>query len=173
MSEKLFNENDDIEIEEDDDDISAIEVSKNNGKKTKNNGKIEKEQLERTIMVLENQLKSMDSRLKEMDKQSNMYGQAMLKMVNLLYETPDALLSELTEIPRNAVIPLSIIHMKERLLDPTRDKMKEPISQVWRNAYFRLQRGLGRAHLLSGAIMAKEQIANKGEERKVGSIIDL
>jgi hypothetical protein len=89
--------------------------------------------------------------------------QAILKLVNILYDTPDEKLSELTEIPRKAVLPLSVQIMREAALDPKRIAAGIPLSYVWRTAYFKLMRSVGRKHFMIGSTLASEQAAAETE----------
>lgn len=93
-------------------------------------------------------------------------GEALLKLVNLLYDTEEDKLPMLTRIGRREVLPLSIMMMKESILDPNRRKHNPPIplSKVWRNAYFMLQRSVDRWHFMVGAGLAHEQAAAETEK---------
>lgn len=93
--------------------------------------------------------------------------EALLRLVNVLFDTDEEHLPELTEIPRNAVFPLSIQMMKEGALDPERKKNHIPLTRVWRISWMKLMRSVGRKHFMIGSTLASEQAqaeAEKAEE---------
>lgn len=93
--------------------------------------------------------------------------EATILLINTLFRTPDELLPELTEISRNAVLPLSIQMMREAIFDPIRLDNHIPLSKVWRIAYMRLMRSVGRKHFLLGVNLAQDQVEeNEQEEAK-------
>ena len=98
-------------------------------------------------------------------KKNNRSAEAMIKLVNQMYDTPTQNLPELTELGRNVVLPLTIIAMKEHLLDPKRNKKTDPISKCWREDYYRHQRSVGRRHFMAATGVAKEQVTQDGEKR--------
>lgn len=93
--------------------------------------------------------------------------EATVLLINTLFRTPDELLPELTEISRAAVLPLSIQMMREMIFDPERIKNHIPLSRIWRIAYMRLMRSVGRKHFLLGANLAQDQVEeSESEESK-------
>lgn len=176
MSEKLFLDADAESENENSEERMILKDELKNAiatKKEKNNSNNNNDEVLMYIASMENQIISLKKQMSENERNNNMYGEAALKLVNILYETPEELLAELSEIPRNAVLPLSIIQMKEELLDPNRDKMARPISKCWRMNYYRLMRGVGRAHFMTGTSIAKEQINSAGELKKPFSSLEL
>jgi hypothetical protein len=91
-------------------------------------------------------------------------GDAMLNLINHLFNPTDEKLPELTDIPLDAVLPMSIMMMKEVALDPDRIKLNIRLSKIWRIAYLRLRRGATKRLLLIGADLAREQAANSEEK---------
>lgn len=90
--------------------------------------------------------------------------EALLKLVNYLYDTPEEKLPMLTRIERRAVLPLSIMMMKEAILDPERKAKGIPLSKVWRNSYFQLQRSVDRWFFMMGVGLAHEQVGAEQEQ---------
>lgn len=99
---------------------------------------------------------------------TNHTGEAEVKLVDALFDTSEEQLPSLTRIDRRAVLPLSIQIMKEQALDPERIKNHIPLSRVWRNAYFKLQRSVDRWYFMVSAGLAREQMQTKEEETVEG-----
>jgi hypothetical protein len=95
-------------------------------------------------------------------------GDAMLNLINHIFNPTDEKLAELTDIPLDSVLSLSIMMMKEAALDPERINNNIRLSKVWRIAYLRLRRGATKRLLLIGADLAREQAASV-ENDEVGS----
>lgn len=95
---------------------------------------------------------------------------ALLRMVNLLYDTDDKHLSELTRIPLGAVEPLALGTMLDALSDPKVRSGEVSLVQVLYNAYYRLMRSVGGLHLSKGVTLAEEQAAGEAER---GAEVDL
>lgn len=95
---------------------------------------------------------------------TNHTGEAELKIVEALFNTSEEQLPSLTRIDRRAVLPLSIQIMKEQALNPERIKNNIPLSRIWRNAYFQLQRSVDRWYFMVSAGLAREQMQTKEEE---------
>jgi len=100
--------------------------------------------------------------------------EALLKLVNILYDTPEDKLAQLTKIPQRAVLPLSIMITQLAAQDPNRDIIKNPLPQIWMNAYFKLQRSVDKWFFLHGVGIAHEQVAiqaeQAAEEHELGAI---
>lgn len=91
-------------------------------------------------------------------------GEALLKLVNVLYDTDENKLPQLTRIERRAVLPLSIMMMKNDILDKKRIDGKIPLSKCWLKHYFQLQRSVDRWYFMVGAGLAHEQAAAEVEK---------
>jgi hypothetical protein len=95
-------------------------------------------------------------------------GDAMVNLINHIFNPTDEKLPELTDIPLDAVLPLSIMMMKEVALDEIRITNNLRLSKIWRIAYLRLRRGATKRLLLIGADLAREQAANAEEKEDEG-----
>lgn len=95
-------------------------------------------------------------------------GDAMVNLINHMFNPDEEHLPELTDIPLDAVLPLSIMMMKEVALDEDRIANNIRLSRVWRIAYLRLRRGATKRLLLMAADLAREQAASASEE-EIGS----
>ena len=96
---------------------------------------------------------------------------ALLRMVNHLYNTDDEHLPELTRIPINAARPLALGMALESILDEDVQSGEVPLSKKLRNYYFRLMRSVGGVHLGRGIRLAEEQAAaeiERAEELELG-----
>jgi len=97
-------------------------------------------------------------------KNGSKVGEAQLRLVNLLYDTDPEKYIELTRIPRNQVLPLSIMLTKVAARDP---KRKDPLAKVWSRIYCQLMRSVDGRHLMLGNAIAQEQVgAMEKEEEK-------
>jgi len=96
--------------------------------------------------------------------------QGNVKLVNMVYNTPDDRLEELTEIPRRAVLLLSIMETKEQAMNPARIKAHIPLSKVWRISYYKHMRSVGRKHLVLANSLAQGQMSS--EEEKIAEELD-
>lgn len=148
---------------------SIVEADSDNG-----NGHNTTQNNEVTSMLqsIINQQKELSNRLGELeDKKTTTSADALLRMVNLTYDTDDKHLPELTRIPLNSARPLSIGIMLESIFDPDVQAGLVPLSSKLRNAYFRLMRSVGGVHLGRGVRLAEEQAASEAEsaeERELG-----
>lgn len=95
---------------------------------------------------------------------------ASVKLVNSLYDTPDDKLSELTEIPRRAVLMLSIMETKEMAMNAERIRQHIPLSKIWRISWYKHMRSVGRKHFILGSSLAQGQMSN--EEDKIAEELE-
>ena len=97
---------------------------------------------------------------------------ALLKLVNLLFDTPDNLMPQLTRLSRREVLPLSLQMMKESVFSPDRIIRNEeghiigriPLTRIWRLAYMKLLRSVEGKHFMLGAGLAHEQASAEAEK---------
>lgn len=87
--------------------------------------------------------------------------QARLKLINMLYDTPDERMSELTVIPRRQVLALSMMSALGKALDPER---KTPLDELWLKEYYKLMRSVGGQHLIRATALAESQMGAEEEE---------
>lgn len=133
--------------------------------------KIEIERLKTLNEDLQGQLEEL---IKSSGNGKHNKDEALLKLVNILYDTPDEKLAQLTKIPQRAVLPLSIMITQLAAQDANRDIIKSPLPQIWMNAYFKLQRSVDKWFFLHGVGIAHEQVAiqaeQAAEEHELGAI---
>lgn len=91
-------------------------------------------------------------------------GDASLKLINLLFDPEDKNLPMITRVERRAVLPLSIQIMRESITDPKRIEDGTPLSEIWRIAYFKLQRSVDMRGFMIAAGLAHEQAQAETEE---------
>jgi len=111
-------------------------------------------------------LKKLKDEIKEKADGNGQAGEALLKLVNVLWDTNEEKLPELSRLERREVFPMSIQMMKEQALVEGR---KEPLSKIWRTAYLRLKRSVDMRAFMIGAGLAHEQAqaeTEKGEEEE-------
>ena len=141
-------------------------------KETKSNGHGDNSEVVEMLKVIQSQQKDLSDRLDDMEKKgSSVTADALLRMVNLTYDTDDSHLPELTRIPLNAVRPHALCMMLESIFDEDVQDGSTPLSKKLRNYYFRLMRSVGGIHLGRGVRLAEEQAAaetEKAEEMELG-----
>ncbi len=117
-------------------------------------------------------IEALTERIEELEeRENNSTSAALLRMVNLTYDTDDNHLPELTRIPISSARPHALGMMLESLLDPDIQDGSVPLSRKLRNYYFRLMRSVGGIHLGRGVRLAEEQAsseAEKAEEMELG-----
>jgi len=86
---------------------------------------------------------------------------AQLKMINTVFAPDDEHLSELTVLPRDMVLPLSMMETYEEALD---EKRTESLSRIWLRKFYKLQRSVGGMLKNQGVALAMEQIGAEEEE---------
>lgn len=138
-------------------------------KSRKDDGNTELRTLIQTII---NQQQELSERLNEMEKRNTTTSaDALIRMVNLTYDTDDRHLPELTRIPINAARPHALGMMLESLFDEDIQQGTIPLSRKLRNYYFRLMRSVGGIHLGRGVRLAESQAEaeeEKAEEMELG-----
>lgn len=120
--------------------------------------------------ILYNQ-QELAGRIDDMEKNTRNTDAALLRMVNLMYDTDDKHLPELTRIPIQAARPHALGMMLECLFDEDIQNGSVPLSKKLRLNYFRLMRSVGGIHLGRGVRLAEEQAAaetEKGIEMDLG-----
>lgn len=93
-------------------------------------------------------------------------GEALLKLVNLLFDTPPHLLHQLTELSRASVLSMSIMMMREKAINRPRDENGKllPLSRLWREDFMGCMRSVGRRHFMVGSTLAEGQLAKEEEK---------
>lgn len=86
---------------------------------------------------------------------------ARLKLINMLYDTPEERMPELTVIPRRQVLALSMMSTFGKALDPER---KTPLDELWLKEYYKLMRSVGGQHLIRATALAESQMGAEEEE---------
>jgi len=107
----------------------------------------------------------------EEGKDKNNTSEALLRMVNFLYNTDDKHILELTRIPIQTAQPLALGMTLDSLMDDDVQSSEVSLSQKLRLYYFRLMRSVGGVHLGRGIRLAEEQAAaeaEKAEEFELG-----
>jgi len=130
--------------------------------------------MEEILQMIVSQQKELGDRLSDIEKHNDDKSNAsaaLLRMVNLTYDTDDEHLSELTRIPIQAARPHALGMMLESLFDEDIQVGEVPLSRKLRNSYFRLMRSVGGVHLGRGVRLAEEQASaeqEKAEEFDLG-----
>lgn len=126
-------------------------------------------EIERLRAINEDLQRRLDEVIEEASKLSDNgksnKDEALLRLVNILYDTPEDKLAQLTKIPQRAVLPLAIMLTQIAAQDPARDPLKNPLPVVWMNAYFKLQRSVDKWFFLHGVGIAREQVAMQAEQK--------
>ena len=101
---------------------------------------------------------------------------AKLELVELLFRTPDERMPELTNIPLNQVLPLSMVVMGEAGIKMLADRASgkggiydengKPIllSEVWRKSYAQYRRSIRGDHKMALATLTQEEMSARIEE---------
>jgi len=121
----------------------------------------------RQELQLERRVEELLAKLEQMNRSNGMGGEAMLKLVNLTFDTPARLLPELTFIPKASVLTLSIMMMREvaidRPIDPDTGKPMR-LSKCWRIFWMQLNRSIGRHHVEDAVKLAETQQMKEEEQ---------
>ena len=110
--------------------------------------------------------KKLKDKVKEGISSNGQAGEALLKLVNVLFDTDKEQLPQLSRLERREVFPMSVQMMKEEALNPNRT---EPLTKIWRTAYLQLKRSVDMKAFMIGAGLAHEQAQaeqEKGEEEE-------
>ncbi|KKN41649.1 hypothetical protein LCGC14_0721240 [marine sediment metagenome] len=88
---------------------------------------------------------------------------AALRLTNLLYDTPEERMAELTHISARSALPLSMMETlrPDIVFDPNREI---PLSKIWLQNYYRLLRSVGGQHLVRGTMLAEKEGADKEDD---------
>jgi hypothetical protein len=94
-------------------------------------------------------------------------GDALLKLVNELYDTKTDKMHQLTKLNRREILPLSLMMTKNEVMNENRKALYDkngklirahiPISRVWMGYYFGLKRSEDKWAFMIGAGLAHEQ----------------
>jgi len=102
--------------------------------------------------------------------------EAKLELVELMFRTPDDRMPELTNIPLNQVLPLSMVMVNEQGIKMLADRLAgkdgvydedgKPIllSEIFRKAYHQYRRSVRGEHKMALATLTQEELAGKIEE---------
>ena len=129
--------------------------------------------LKAMLQTIINSQQEQAERLDELEegKGKNDTGEALLRMVNFLYNTDDKHILELTRIPMQTAQPLALGMTLDSLMDDDVQSGEVSLSTKLRLYYFRLMRSVGGVHLGRGIRLAEEQAAaeaEKAEEFELG-----
>lgn len=108
--------------------------------------------------------KELSERLDEVESRKDGAGEAKLKLTNIVFDTTDERMPELTNIPLSAARNYARSMMLEHMNDPDVRSGKVKLSAILRTSYFRLLRSVGGVQLMRGTRLASEQTANEGED---------
>lgn len=141
--------------------------------KIKNDGNEQGDNLEAMLQTIINNQNELTERLDELEEGKNKNGtsEALLRMVNFLYNTDDKHILELTRIPIQTAQPLALGMTLDSLMDDDVQSGEVSLSTKLRLYYFRLMRSVGGVHLGRGIRLAEEQAAaeaEKAEEFELG-----
>lgn len=99
---------------------------------------------------------------------------ALLKLVNELYDTKDDKMHQLTKLNRREILPLSLMMTKNKVMDVSRKavydkhgkliKAHVPLSKIWMAYYFGLKRSEDKWAFMIGAGLAHEQALSTEED---------
>ena len=112
-----------------------------------------------------------DERLEELEETGGKRA-AELRIIELIYATPEDSLAGLTRIPAAAVRPFANAMMLHALRDPDVRSGKKSLAQCRRTAYFTLMRSVGGEHLDQGRQLARDKVQSE-IERAQGPEISL
>ena len=129
--------------------------------------------LKAMLQTIINSQSEQAERLDELEEGKNKdHGsEALLRMVNFLYDTDDKHIFELTRLPIQAVQPLALGMMLDSLMDEDVQSGAVSLSHKLRTYLFRGMRSVGGVHLGRGIRLAEEQAsaeAEKAEEFELG-----
>lgn len=111
-------------------------------------------------------LTELSARVDEVAQSNRLGGEAQLKLVNIVFDTPEDKLPELTFILKGTVFPLSIMMMREKAINRPIDKstgLPMSLAKIWRLAYMQLMRSIGRHQVDAGVKLAEVQQPEKEE----------
>jgi hypothetical protein len=133
------------------------------------NGQISAQELERIRKEIRPEVEiEVRDRLEDEYKQ---HDKALVQLINHLFKTEEKYLPELTNVPWSAILPLSIMMMKEHVLDEERTKNQIPLSAIWRIFWMRLRRSGEGEQFAFGVRLAEQQIvASSGEGETLAGI---
>jgi hypothetical protein len=89
---------------------------------------------------------------------------ASVKLVNVMYLTPEDRMSELTIIPRRLVMRFACMVCKIAAIDGGRDPITQPIARIFMLAVYRLMRSVDGFHLARAGELALSQMRPEEEE---------
>lgn len=133
-----------------------------NPEKPKKSGNGSDNEIVGMLQKLIKQNRDINDRMDDLEKSGhNTNAEAQLRLINLVYDTDDKHLPELTRIPIQAARPHALAMGLESLLE---DDGTIPLSRVIRNYYFRLNRSVGGVQLMRGSRLAEQQAEAESEE---------
>ena len=110
--------------------------------------------------------------LEERIESASMDGRAKLRMVELLYNTADDHILELSSISGLQVRPIAIVETLEHIGDPDVRSGKTSLAQIYVRKILRARRSVEAKHLMRGNLLAVEQVGAETEEEK-GEKLDM
>jgi hypothetical protein len=105
-----------------------------------------------------------DGNYHDSDEGKRALNNATMKLVNYAYDTPRSRMAEMTIIPRRLVTKLACEVAKEAAINPRRNPITQPISEIFRYALYQLLRSVGGFHLARAGIIAQAQIVSTEED---------
>lgn len=139
--------------------------NKENRSTSKSNGD-SNSQIKELLNTLISQNKELVERIEELEsKKANINSEAMLRLVNFLFDTDEKHLPELTRISSMQSVRLHAYGMMlEARFDPDVQNGTVPLSRKLREYLFRLSRSFGGIHLGTGIQLAQNQAAAEAEK---------
>lgn len=106
------------------------------------------------------------------ERQSDI-GAANLKLTNMVYDTPNDRLLELTIIPARAPRLLANEIALENIFNPDVQKGKIPLSAIYRNALLRANRSVNGIGIMRANVLARDQLKSSQEDMSGLEQVDL
>jgi len=98
----------------------------------------------------------------------------MLKLVEVAFDTKDEKLSQLTNIPLNQVLPLSMtetmeeaVKMMESMIKGEKNNPPKLLSAIFRISYYKHRRSVRGDHLMKLATLAESQLVEEEEKAEM------
>jgi len=129
------------------------------------------DELKDMLQVIISNQTVLSERMDEVEEGRSKDSEALLQMVNIIFNTDDQHLPELTRIPLPSARPFAYSMGLGSLLEAREKGVTTSLSQRITNNYFRLMRSVGGVHLGRGTHLAEEQaaaVAEKAEEFELG-----
>lgn len=157
-----MNKNDNVEeIENNENELEAVYIE----------DRVQSLEILTVLKQIQSNQKELNERIEELENKKTGMSEAALRLVNLMYDTDNQHLPELTRIPLNSVRPHALGMTLESILDEDVQSGKVPLSRILRNNYFRLMRSVNGKHLGNGIGLASDQ--SREEQEQENEDVDL